>query len=470
MKESLKNGRSPVVVEWNQGGREYQEDYYAVFSKDNRTLLVAADGMGGHSRGDLASRWFVQALLDIFKQKKEVEEIFQQAITRTMAKIAQSGKDMGCTFTAAVIEKEGERRKLSYTWIGDSRLYLAGGPDKPSDNAKKIHQAGETNLWLLTDDDSFVWGFYLNNELTIDQITQHPNKNQLEISLHPRQQNAADIAIKRIRRLYLEENDRLFLCTDGVWEAYETQGDLLEQMTDQDPGNALRHHLEIALQNDLLKDNATFILAETTGAIFRQQLLLPTQPQRTGGLKRKINSFYAALLALLLFVLIFLTAIGKIGNLFEKLTGGPGKTDKTAHTNNTGKTANQAKTGDPGKIPKTGAAINTPPKVGNIPKEGEGIKKEKAKEEAVGKVTPREHQPYYSIRVGVFREKANADKEGDRYRQMNYPVRIIPPGQYHGKNYYVVLVGQFVDKSTALKEKKKLETAAQKKFYIEDIE
>jgi len=43
-----------------QGGREYNEDRTAVHTKNDATLLVIADGLGGHSGGAVAS----QALVD----------------------------------------------------------------------------------------------------------------------------------------------------------------------------------------------------------------------------------------------------------------------------------------------------------------------------------------------------------------------------------------------------------------------
>ena len=208
----------PVFVDWQQGPRDYQEDYFGVSSKNDRVLLVVADGMGGHSSGDQASRWTVEQMVESFKTFETPEDVFGSSVRKVVKKMREAGKDMGCTLVVCYIEKEEDAYTLTYTWVGDSRLYLACGEEKPSDNAKLIERGQDHTLWLLSDDDSFVWGFLLNNELTIDQLTQHPNKNQLEFSIHPRQEEIDTVILKRMRKVTLKSGDRVFLCTDGIWE------------------------------------------------------------------------------------------------------------------------------------------------------------------------------------------------------------------------------------------------------------
>jgi serine/threonine protein phosphatase PrpC len=438
-----KRPKGPIYVEWNQGAREYQEDYFGVYSKGNRTLVVVADGMGGHSRGDLASQWVVESLVDAFKEKNNIEEIFEWGIDQAMEKIRQSGKDMGCTMVAAVIEKENEKYKLSYTWAGDSRLYLIDGAEKPSDNAKKIGEISDQHLWILSDDDSFVWSFYLHNELTIDQITQHPNKNQLEFSLHPRQKNAADIVKKRIRHLYLKENDRLFLCTDGVWESYQSQADIMMHINTPNPGETMKNHLEKAVQDEISTDNGTFILGEMKKEIFNQQCF----PQKgLSELKRKINSFYAALIAIIFFTLIFLILIGKFDFLFEKYK---------SHKNENKKVKIQP------MLPIKGEGKNIDSKE-NGRRTPQQLQMPQVKS-AVPQNKNEEKNTYYSIQIGAYREYANARRACEKYRKMNYPVKIIEPGK---NKLFRVIVGEFHDRNEAQKEMEKLEKKEKKGFLI----
>ena len=110
MKNQHKRYDRAVFVEWNQGSREYQEDYYSIFGEPDRIIMVIADGMGGHSSGDVVSRWTVEDLIGSFKEKKgEAEDIFSAAINRTIQGIKESGKDMGGTVVAEIVEKEDNK-------------------------------------------------------------------------------------------------------------------------------------------------------------------------------------------------------------------------------------------------------------------------------------------------------------------------------------------------------------------------
>lgn len=302
MKTGINRYDRPVYVEWNQGPREYQEDYFGIFSQADRLIMVVADGMGGHSSGDVVSRWTVEELVGMFEEKQGAQEVFYGAIDNTIRKIKETGLDMGCTVVAVVVEKEENRYKLTYTWIGDSRLYVVTGRDKLTDNAKKL-SGEDPGLYVLTDDDTFIWGFFLNDELTIDQVTQHPNKNQLECTVHSRQDNAGDIVLKRTRTLYLDEGDKVFMCSDGIWETFEKQAGLLAHLNCTNPHESIMQHLQEALSRGSFNDNATFIAAEIGDQLFEQTEFPGKKP------KKKMSPVIIGLLAIVLFVIIFLIMI-----------------------------------------------------------------------------------------------------------------------------------------------------------------
>lgn len=408
----------PLIVEWHQGPRDYQEDYFGVHSLDQKTLLVLADGMGGHSSGDLASRWTVEQLIERFKQEQNFEKLIEHGVTNVLNKMKESGKDMGCTLVVALLEKQNDHYQLSYSWIGDSRLYIMGSTQKPTDNAKAIDQRDGATLWLLSDDDSFVWGFYLNKEITIDQLTQHPNKNQLEYSIHPRQENVQDILTKRIRTLRLNPDDKIFLCTDGIWESFESQAEIIDHMIGSDPKKTIKNHLKKSIREERFNDNGTYILAEVGEKIFNQQCI-PTP------IKKKFwGSFIFAFLSLCLFTLIFLVLIGK----FDTITNPKPNAVKETEVTNT----------------KSGKTEIYEPDLNS--------------DEFV-----------YVIQVGEFPEHQLARAYSLKFSNQGYPVEIfetMAPDSTKSNKVYLVRIGSYTTLEAAQAEKQKLEAKENSKFLI----
>ena len=54
-----------------RGDRSENQDRCAVLEDGTRTLLLLADGMGGHARGELAATTFIDSLSRAFHSKRE---------------------------------------------------------------------------------------------------------------------------------------------------------------------------------------------------------------------------------------------------------------------------------------------------------------------------------------------------------------------------------------------------------------
>jgi len=262
---------SPVFAASFEGNRDYQEDFYAVSSHHNQTLLVISDGMGGHSSGDVASRMVVQSLTENFIKYREFEIIIHRGIEEAREKMLDYGKNMGATVVVAMVDKKNSHYNVILTWIGDSRIYAVTSPGRVLPNAREIGISPDNKkLWLLTEDDSIIWSFFLKNELTLDELTQHPIKNQLDYSVHPDKFQAPIKAVSRIRRFTLEQDDILLLCSDGVWESFPKQLDIPKYLLPHTIENSLPSYLKNAIETGMCSDNATFIIAKMNDDLFHQ--------------------------------------------------------------------------------------------------------------------------------------------------------------------------------------------------------
>ncbi len=119
----------------NQGGRDYQEDDFGVLDGSDfdsegaeHTLLIVADGMGGHVGGAAASNIVVKSFIESYQDQGQetVAECLRVALDLANENIEKAVeenfrlKGMGTTAVAVVINKRG----LEWISVGDSPMWL----------------------------------------------------------------------------------------------------------------------------------------------------------------------------------------------------------------------------------------------------------------------------------------------------------------------------------------------------------
>lgn len=170
-------------------------------------LFVVADGMGGHEAGQDASFLAVQAMLQwVVPNIAGVNALSDELLTALLVDGVQQanlavyehgqevGADMGTTLTAALVMDS----KAFVVNVGDSRTYL--------------HREG-VGLRQVTRDHSLVARLVAAGRITPDEIYTHPDRNQVYRGLGEKCKVEVDSFM-----LTLQANDRLLLCSDGLWE------------------------------------------------------------------------------------------------------------------------------------------------------------------------------------------------------------------------------------------------------------
>lgn len=141
-----------IASEQIDGARDYQEDAYMVNQlgeSDNGelcSLVIMADGMGGHAAGNVASNMVVATFNKTFQSRfptKDVADALTDSLNRSNDQIRASVKEtpalrgMGCTMVSAYLENDN----LFWVSVGDSHLYLLRDRELIKQNADHSYGA-----------------------------------------------------------------------------------------------------------------------------------------------------------------------------------------------------------------------------------------------------------------------------------------------------------------------------------------
>ena len=170
-------------------------------NRAGRTMIILADGMGGHRAGNIASEMAVTDLGVAWVDTQidtvnEVREWFANNLEIENQRINQLGqneayKGMGTTLEAvAIIDNQA-----IYAHIGDSRIGLIRG--------EEYHQ--------LTSDHSLVNELLKAGQLTPEEAASHPQKNIITQSIGQKDEIQPDFGM-----ITLEPGDYLLLNSDGL--------------------------------------------------------------------------------------------------------------------------------------------------------------------------------------------------------------------------------------------------------------
>ncbi len=195
------------------GGRSMNQDRMGYSYTRDALLMVVADGMGGHLRGEVAAQITLQSIGALFQMyaqpsianplafldealRRAHREILRYQITEKMPDSPRT------TVTAALVQH-------GIAWwahAGDSRVYWIRG----------------NKIMERTRDHSKVEAMVAMGLIDESEQDEHPERNKvfncLGSPFEPTLEVSAGVA--------LQPNDVLLLCSDGVWGGFKDQ-DLL---------------------------------------------------------------------------------------------------------------------------------------------------------------------------------------------------------------------------------------------------
>lgn len=232
--------------------RENNEDnLYARIYDEDTALFVVADGLGGYSSGEVASKVAVNSIRDNFElnidvlkksDEEKIKKFFKELIQITNKKIysmqMSNPKYKGMGTTVVLVGKVNG--KIYYESVGDSRLYYI---DKEIKNIEQI-----------TIDDTYVNELLKKNLIKKSEVETHPQKHILTKALGIF--DTIDLNIDT----FIRKDGFLLLCSDGLTNMLQDE-DILKMVSMIPFDNLAEKFVEKANANGGT-DNITLICVE----------------------------------------------------------------------------------------------------------------------------------------------------------------------------------------------------------------
>ena len=175
--------------------RKVNEDGF--LDAPNVGMWCVADGMGGHAKGDVASKMIVDGLQDIANMQnypisaQHVLQVLQKVNSQLVAMADEKQAVIGSTVVVLVFDQQNAH----CIWAGDSRIY----------------RLRNNKLSRLTQDHSQVEEMVQQGILTPEEAERHPNANVITRAVGANDELELDL-VSDVRM----DGDKYFLCSDGL--------------------------------------------------------------------------------------------------------------------------------------------------------------------------------------------------------------------------------------------------------------
>lgn len=188
------------------GDRPLNQDRSALIESKESILMVLADGMGGHPRGEAAAQILIDICEAAFSKARkpisEPDKFLSRILHKAHSDIIAFGSRQSPPIkprTTAVIALIQENR-VYFAHCGDSRFYLFR----------------DGRALARTLDHSYVELLRQQGSITAAACEKHPYRNYVTRCLGGKRDS---IEVTAGTPILLQPNDTLLLCSDGLWGA-----------------------------------------------------------------------------------------------------------------------------------------------------------------------------------------------------------------------------------------------------------
>lgn len=221
--------------------RKHNED--SMLQRPEIGLWAVADGMGGHSKGDVASQMIVDSLKKVHEGTSltryidDIEDRILAVNSKLIEKASESSKKT--TIGSTVVVLLAYEQYCVYIWAGDSRLY----------------RLRENDLRQISTDHSQVELYVEQGLISREEAASHPHGNMITRAVGATSDLHLDMDIQKLAR-----GDRYLLCSDGLTK-HITDLELQDFLARGTPEECCRQLVDTTLARGA-GDNVTVIVVD----------------------------------------------------------------------------------------------------------------------------------------------------------------------------------------------------------------
>ena len=242
------------------GCRDGQEDSFAIWEGETKDgepelLMVVADGMGGHARGEVASTLVVEAFVESFSHSALTSpDRLRKALFEANARLARAVSEapdlagMGTTLAACHLCGQS----LHWISVGDSPLWLCQASGFGRLNADHSMRAD-------------LDGAVARGEMTAWSASVHPYRNMLRAAVMGDEIGEIDCPATP---MICRPDDMVVLASDGIFSVpTETLHQIVATLWDKAPAKIVQALLRSVIDANARKqDNVTILVGKFANA------------------------------------------------------------------------------------------------------------------------------------------------------------------------------------------------------------
>jgi len=196
--------RFSVYQESKKGGRRINQDRMGYLYTRDSLLMLVADGMGGHARGEVASQLTLQTVASIYQ--RDAKPLLTDPVRFLEDSVLAAHRELH-RYRAEHSLPEAPRTTLVacivqqgvaiWAHVGDSRLYMirAGRILERTIDHSRVHHLVQSGL------------------IRAEDAKDHPERNRIFNCIGAYVAPTVEVS----RPIALRNGDTLLLCSDGMW-------------------------------------------------------------------------------------------------------------------------------------------------------------------------------------------------------------------------------------------------------------